>query len=200
MLYDDSKQCVIIDPGCSNDGEEKQLSGFIEGNQLKPVLLLNTHCHIDHILGNAFVAEKYQVPLYVHHDELMVLGAGAMVAGQYGFSYRPSPKPYAFLDEGEQITFGNTFLEILNTPGHSPGGVCFVNRSEKVIIAGDVLFQGSIGRTDLPGGNFSTLEDSIRKKLYTLDDDFTVYSGHGPETSIGQEKKHNPFIRASLSF
>ncbi len=196
VLYDSTNECVIIDPGCSNREEEKELVKFIEDKNLKPVLLLNTHCHIDHILGNAFVSITYGLSLHIHKNDLHVLNAGPRIAESYGFPYTPSPQPGHFLEEGQKINFGETVLDIVFTPGHSPGSVCFINHSEKVVIGGDVLFQGSIGRTDLPGGDFQTLADSIKARLYTLPDDYTVYPGHGGETTIGVEKITNPFVRA----
>lgn len=200
VLYDDTKQCAIIDPGCSNREEEKQLSTFIEKNELKPVLLLNTHCHIDHILGNYFVADTYKLDLHIHKEDLPVLNAGTLIAERYGFPYNPSPQPAHFLEEGKPVHFGNTRLEVIFTPGHSAGSVCFINPFEKSIIAGDVLFNGSIGRTDLPGGDFDTLKNSIQTKLYKLPDDYIVYPGHGDPTSIGKEKNTNPFVKAGLPF
>lgn len=200
MLYDDSMECAIIDPGCSNRDEEKQLSAFIQNNNLKPVLLLNTHCHIDHILGNYFVADTYKLDLHIHKEDLPVLNAGTLIAERYGFPYTASPQPAHFLEEGQPVIFGNTRLEVIFTPGHSAGSVCFIHPFEKSIIAGDVLFNGSIGRTDLPGGDFETLKKSIQTKLYALPEDYIVYPGHGDPTSIGKEKHTNPFVKAGLSF
>lgn len=200
LLYDDTLECAIIDPGCCNKEEETTLKNFITTNNLKPVLLLNTHCHIDHILGNAFVADTFKLDLHIHKKDLEVLIAGTVVADRYGIPYHPSPSPSVFLEEGETIKFGNTELAIVFTPGHSPGSICFINHKNKSVIGGDVLFQGSIGRTDLPGGDFETLANSIRTKLYTLPDDYLVFPGHGDETPIGVEKISNPFVKASLSF
>jgi hydroxyacylglutathione hydrolase len=200
VLYDETKECAIIDPGCCKQSEELELQAFISQKNLKPVLLLNTHCHIDHILGNAFVSKTYELGLAIHAADLDVLHAGIRVAEQYGFPYTPSPEPTHFLKEGDQVKFGNTVLDIVFTPGHSPGSICFISHSDKLVIGGDVLFNGSIGRTDLPGGSFETLERSIQTKLYNLADDYLVYSGHGVETLIGHEKAHNPFVKASLTF
>lgn len=200
VLYDETLECAVVDPGCCNREEEQQLQQFIEEQKLKPVLLLNTHCHIDHILGNHFVASGYKLGLNIHPTEHPVLQSGVIVADRYGIPYHPSPEPSAFLKEGVAVTFGNTSLDVLFTPGHSPGSVCFVNHSGQSVIAGDVLFNGSIGRTDLPGGNFETLAHSIRTQLYTLNDVYTVYPGHGEPTTIGQEKQSNPFVKAGLPF
>lgn len=194
IIYDESGECVIIDPGCSTKREEDELVQFIENNSLTPVRLLNTHCHIDHILGNKFVADKYNLPLEIHKGELIMLQNGTTVAKMYGIPYMPSPMPKGFLKEGEMISFGKTIMEILFTPGHSPASICFYQRSEKWIIAGDVLFFESIGRTDLPGGDHATLINSIAKNLMVLDDDIVIYPGHGPSTTIGHEREFNPFL------
>lgn len=199
VIYDETKKCAILDPGCCNKEEESELEEFIASAGLEPVLLLNTHCHIDHILGNSFVSEKYSLGLFIHKDDLPVLKAGTAVAGRYGIPYNESPLPTGYLEEGKGVEFGNTRLEVIHTPGHSPGSVCFINTSEKLVIGGDVLFRGSIGRTDLPGGDFNTLKRSIQEKVYLLPDEYTVYSGHGDETSIGQEKNTNPFVKARVT-
>lgn len=195
ILYDDTKECVIIDPGCSNAREEQMLSKTIEENNLNPVRLVNTHCHIDHVYGNKYVSEKFGLPLESHRGEIPVLESGPQVAMMYGLRYNPSPPISKFLEEGEQLAFGNTVLDILFTPGHSPASISFYNANDKILISGDVLFQGSIGRTDLPGGNFDTLISHIKTKFLVLPDDVIVYSGHGPSTNIGFERKHNPFLQ-----
>lgn len=194
VLWDDTKSCLIIDPGCNNSTERRQLESFISDNQLQPSGLINTHCHIDHVLGNDYISEKYTLPLQAHKGEKPVLGACEMVAKMYGIPYTPSPDIEVFLEEGTVVSFGDTQLDILFTPGHSPASVSLYNSKSNILIAGDVLFQMSIGRTDLPGGNFDILENSIRKKLYTLPDHTRVLPGHGPETTIGFEKKNNPFV------
>ena len=195
VLYDETKECIIIDPGCSSKDEQDQLVDFIEINGLNPVKLVNTHCHIDHVLGNAFVSNKYNLPLISHEGEKVVLAMQPQISMMYGIAYNPSPEITVFLDDGDQLTFGNTKLDVLFTPGHSPASISFYHKEKGIVIGGDVLFQGSIGRTDLPGGDFDTLAESIRKKFYTLPDEVIVYCGHGPSTTIGVEKKTNPFIR-----
>jgi hydroxyacylglutathione hydrolase len=194
VLFDDTKECVIIDPGCCNDEERKELAGFIQEEGLKPVKLLNTHCHIDHVFGNSFVAKKYNLGLEIHKEDLPVLKSLPQVSHVYGLNAEESVDPSNFLNEGDQVKFGTSTLDILFTPGHSPGSICFVNREDKIIIGGDVLFYGSIGRTDLPGGDHETLLTSIREKLFVLDDEFLVFPGHGQQTDIGFEKKNNPFL------
>jgi len=194
ILYDETKECVIIDPGCSNKSEQEDMVQFIIDEGLKPVKLLNTHCHIDHVFGNTFVAKKYNLGLEIHKDDLETLHSLPRVSHLYGLTVEESVEPSNFLNEGDQIKFGTSSLDILFTPGHSPGSICFVDHAEKIIIGGDVLFQGSIGRTDLPGGDHETLLTSIREKLFVLADVYTVLSGHGPETTIGFEKKNNPYV------
>ncbi len=194
ILHDDTNECVVIDPGCYEKYEREQLKKYIQDNNLKVVRLLNTHCHIDHVLGNKFVANTYNVDLEIHPDDEQTLRSVPVYAPAYGFPMYEEQLPAKYLKEGDTVKFGNTELEVIFAPGHAPGHVVFYNRSEKILIGGDVLFNESIGRTDLPGGDFNTLIQSIKTKLFTLPDDVTVYCGHGPETSIGHEKKYNPFL------
>ena len=195
VLFDKTNDCVIVDPGCNSKEEQDLLVGFINSKDLKPVKLVNTHCHIDHILGNAFISEKYGLELIAHRGEIPVLAAGKMTSDMYGIKYDPSPEISSFLNEGELLTFGETSLEVLFTPGHSPASLSFFHPETKQLIAGDVLFDGSIGRTDLPGGDFDTLIANIKNKFFPLGDDVIVYPGHGPSTSIGKEKQLNPFLQ-----
>ncbi len=194
ILYDETNEAVIIDPGCYSSTEQIELTNFITKNNLNVVKLLNTHCHIDHVLGNNFVCKKFNVGLSIHELDLSTLNAITEYGHLYGFNVDKSPEPTHFLNDGDKITFGNSTLDVLFTPGHAPGHVVFVNHEQKFVINGDVLFKGSIGRTDLPGGDHNTLLNSIRIKLFVLPDDFTVHTGHGPTTTIGYEKKYNPFL------
>lgn len=195
IVYDDTKECVIFDPGCSTPAEERALSQKIESLELKPVRLINTHCHLDHIYGNAFVANRYDLPLEIHRDELPVLAYAAASSQLFGApAAEPSPEPEHFIEEDEIIRFGKTELRAILTPGHSPASLSFFCEADRFVIAGDVLFYGSIGRYDLPGGDFHTLISSIKDKLLPLGDAVKVYPGHGPATTIGQEKRHNPFL------
>ncbi len=194
VLYDATGECVIVDPGCYDDSEKSALSGFIAEHKLKPVLLLNTHGHIDHVVGNKFVFDTYGLKPLIHKEDLKTLRSLMTVAHLYNLNAEASPEPSGFLAEGDKVKFGETELGVLFTPGHSPGSICFVHPAQKIIIGGDVLFYGSIGRTDLPGGHHQTLLDSIANKLMVLEDDFTVYSGHGQKTEIGFERKNNPFL------
>ena len=195
LLYDETGECAVIDPGCYEQHEKNELTNFISANKLTVKILLNTHCHVDHVLGNAFVKDKYGVKLHIHEKDLPVLMAVKIYAFNYGFQVYHETTPDAYFEEGDIISFGNQHLKILFVPGHSPGHVAFYSEENKVVIGGDVLFYNSIGRTDLPGGNYETLINSIHKKLFTLPDDVTVYPGHGPETIIGFEKRTNPFCK-----
>lgn len=192
VVYTDNKLCFIIDPGCSNAAEEAELVDFIGDHNLKPVGLLNTHCHVDHILGNRFVADTYGLTPQIPALEEPLLEAAQASAEMFGISYTPSPRP-KYLPE-DKIALGEEAFEILFVPGHSPGHVAFYHADSKNLISGDVLFRSSIGRTDLPGGNTETLLKSIREKLFTLPDDTKVYAGHMQPTTIGFEKTNNPFL------
>ena len=198
IISDETKECVIVDPGCYDDHEKKELSDYISENQLRVQILLNTHCHIDHILGNEFVKQKYGSKLYLHKTEVFVLNAQKILAAHYGFNLYQPATPDNYLNEGDFIEFGAQKFSVLFVPGHSPGHIAFYNEKEKVVLAGDVLFLNSVGRTDLPGGNHNTLIESIHRKLFTLPDDVTVYPGHGNETTIGLEKRTNPFCALTL--
>jgi hydroxyacylglutathione hydrolase len=193
VLHDETGECVIIDPGCYEREEQAELSSFIESKKLKVVELLNTHCHIDHVLGNYFVKEKYKVKLAVHKIDEATLKAVKSYSSNYGFVNYTEASVDRYIDEGDQIKFGNSVLDILFVPGHAPGHVAFYNSKENFCIGGDVLFAGSIGRTDLPGGNFDTLIKSIQDKIFSLGEAMVVYPGHGPETTVGREMRTNPF-------
>jgi hydroxyacylglutathione hydrolase len=193
VLYDETKACVVIDPGCYEDDEKEALTNFIEIQGLKVSLLLNTHCHVDHVLGNSFIKDKYNVKFLIHPNDEPVLKAVKIYASNYGFHRYHEATPDEYLKEGDIVSFGNQALKVLFVPGHAPGHVAFYSQENKVLIGGDVLFLNSIGRTDLPGGNYNTLIDSIHQKLFTLPDDVSVYPGHGPKTTIGFEKRTNPF-------
>lgn len=194
VLTDETNEAVIIDPGCYSVSEQTELFNFISKNNLTPVKLLNTHCHIDHILGNNFVCTKFNIDLYIHQLDLPTLHATTEYGHLYGFTVDKSPEPAHFLNDGDVVKFGNSTLKVLFTPGHAPGHVVFVSHEQRFVINGDVLFRGSIGRTDLPGGNHQTLINSIKNKLFSLANDYVVHTGHGPTTTIGYEKKYNPFL------
>lgn len=199
VLFDETNSCVIIDPGCVEKDEENELVEFIQSNKLIVKQLINTHCHIDHVLGNAFVKRKFNVPLIIHPIEEAMLRAVKSYASNYGFFQYQDSTPDSFLNEGDHVVFGNQKLEVLFVPGHSPGHIAFYDPATKVLIGGDVLFENSIGRTDLPGGDYDTLINSIHQKFFTLPEDVTVYCGHGSETNIGFEKRTNPFCALTQS-
>lgn len=193
VVYDETKVAIIIDPGCCNRSEEELLANYIKENALTVTKLISTHCHIDHVLGNAFVKSAYNVPYLIHSHEEPVLKAVKAYAPNYGFPQYHEVLPDRFLADGDFITAGSNQFQIRFVPGHSPGHIALYNPDYKALIGGDVLFQNSIGRTDLPGGDYDTLIESIHTKLFTLPDEVTVYCGHGPATSIGYEKRNNPF-------
>ncbi|MES2651443.1 MAG: MBL fold metallo-hydrolase [Bacteroidota bacterium] len=194
VLYDESGACVIIDPGMYTGAEQNELVAFIKANDLKPERLLNTHCHIDHVLGNKFVFDNWGLKPECHKGELYILQAVAGYAPQMGMHYELSPEPEHFLPETGTITFGNSSLTLVFAPGHSPAHLCFYAEAENFLIGGDVLFYRSIGRTDLPGGNHQQLIDSIKNTVFLLPDTCEVFPGHGPSTTIGFEKMNNPFL------
>ncbi|MBP6334016.1 MAG: MBL fold metallo-hydrolase [Bacteroidia bacterium] len=196
ILFDESSEAIIIDPGCYDEDEKQTLSKFIEMNKLKPVKLINTHAHLDHILGNNYVAGRYGLGLEMHKADVDLLLSAPVYGQIWGIQAEPSPAPSHLLEEGDQVKFGNSVLDVLFTPGHSKGSISFFSPIDRFAIVGDVLFNQSIGRTDLPGGDFDELLKSIREKLFTLGDDVKIYCGHGPATTIGNEKKNNPFLQS----
>jgi glyoxylase-like metal-dependent hydrolase (beta-lactamase superfamily II) len=195
LLYDGTGECIIIDPGCYDQHEENTFVDFINSKNLKPVKQVFTHCHIDHIFGINYIYEKYGLKPEIHKKALPFLINAPQHAAMFGFEIPKLVEPESFINEGDKVKFGNSELDVVYTPGHADGSICFINQSQKFVLTGDVLFRESIGRTDFPTGDFDVLMESIRTKLFTLDDEFIVYSGHGEETSIGYEKLNNPFIR-----
>ena len=187
ILFDETKECVVIDPGCCGRHEKKILLSFIEDNGLTPFQLLNTRCHVDHIQGNYIIARDFELKLAAHKLEIPILEGSVEWGMQYGIRGDLSPAVEIFLEEGDIIEFGNSFVEVIFVPGHSPGHIAFVNHDEKFIINGDVLFKGSFGRYDLRGGDIYVLSHSIQTKLFCLEDDYIVYAGHMGETTIGAE-------------
>ena len=193
ILSDETSECIIIDPGCYDQSEKDRLASYIEEKGLKPVKLVNTHCHIDHVLGNYFVSKHWDLELWMNENDLGTLNNIPNYAELYGFgAYQQSPQPTHFLKDGDKLSFGNSSLDVIFGPGHCPGHLAFYSAEGKFVINGDILFHGSFGRVDLPGGDFNTLKDSILNKLFLLPDDTLVYSGHGGETTIGAEKEANP--------
>lgn len=194
VLWDETNDCIVLDPGNNNAFENKKLSDFISQNNLNVKRLILTHAHIDHINGNKYIFDTYALLPEVHKDDVFFIEKHTASANMYGLTVEQSPMPVAFITEGDEIKFGNSVLKTLHTPGHSPGSISFYNLEDKFIIGGDVLFYGSIGRSDLPMGDHDTLIKSIKEKLMPLGDDMKVYSGHGTPTTIGFERLNNPFL------
>ena len=194
ILSDDTLECIIIDPGCYSQEEKREVEEYIIANHLNPVKILLTHAHIDHILGNNFLSGKFNIPIQMSSIETALLLAAPEYGKMWGVAMEPSPEPALFIKEGIDVTFGNTKLNTIFTQGHSPGSFSFYHKETKNLFSGDVLFMQSIGRTDLPGGDYETLIQSINEKILCLDDEVIVYSGHGPATTIGNERKSNPFL------
>ncbi len=194
VLYDETGECIIVDAGCYFDYEQKELSDFIAENQLKPVKLVNTHCHFDHIFGITYCRAKYNIPFVAHAEDLFLIEGIIASADRFGIPAEPVDAPDDYLKEGDVVEFGNSKLEVIHVPGHAPGHVVLYSKEQAFLMAGDVLFYGSIGRTDLPKGNHGQLISNIQQKLLILPEETKVYSGHGPETSIGFEKTSNPFL------
>jgi len=194
VLYDETKECIIVDAGCYFDYEQKELSDFIESNQLKPVKLVNTHCHFDHILGVTYCRSKYNIPFAAHQEDAFLVEDIVAHGDRFGIPSEPVDAPDEFIDENDTVEFGNSKLELIHVPGHAPGSLVLYSREQHFMLVGDVLFYGSIGRTDLPKGSYEKLITNIKEKLLILPDETLVYSGHGPETRIGFEKESNPFL------
>ncbi len=195
LLHDASGNCVLIDPGCYFEDERNTLEAYITANGLKPRYLLNTHCHLDHVFGNRWVHERYGLTLHLHEKEKKVLDFAPTSGLMYNMPFDNYSGELIYLREGDTLYEGDHTLCVIEAPGHSPGSICFYNAAQGFIISGDVLFRNSIGRTDLPGGNHQQLLESIREKLWPLPDNTVVYSGHGETTTIGEEKRTNPFLQ-----
>ena len=194
VLYNEQKQAVLIDPGCYFEDERQELLRFLKEKELQLQLLLNTHCHLDHVFGNKWVHEQFGLELHLHPYEQPVLEFAPTSGLMWNLPFDNYTGPLHFLQEGQKIQVGADELEVLFAPGHSPGHLCFYCRRQGFVVGGDVLFRESIGRTDLPGGNHATLLQSIRSQLFTLPNETVVYSGHGEPTTIGHEKRYNPFL------
>lgn len=197
IIENDSK-CIIVDPGCYDVDEYETLKRYISEKELSPQSIINTHCHIDHILGVDQLKDFYNIPFYIGKNELQVLRSAKLSAPIFGFNQFREAEHNGFLSEGEEVILGNSSLKVLDVPGHSPGHIALYEEDSKICISGDVLFFNSIGRTDLPGGDYETLINSIREKLFVLPEEVVVYPGHGPETTISHEKRHNPFCGINI--
>lgn len=197
LLYNQHKDCIIIDPGCYFEHERKMLKDFISDNGLTPKILLNTHCHFDHVFGNKFINETYGLELHIHPKEQILLEYAPKSAENYNISFQNYQGPLHFLNEGDIVTLGTDELKVLFTPGHAPGHIAFYCEKQGFVIDGDVLFKNSVGRTDIPFGDFDVLINSIRTRLLVLPDEVVIYPGHGDKTTIGNEKRDNPFLSIS---
>ncbi len=195
LLWDETGEAVLIDPACFYPEEEMELSHFVEQQELRIVCLLNTHGHFDHLMGNTFAEGKWGLKCRIHSGDAYMPGQARQHAQFFGITMENPPSAGELLTEGEVITFGQSAMKVIHVPGHSAGSVAFYSERDKIIVVGDILFEGSVGRTDLPGGNHTQLITGIKEKLMTLDDDVKVYSGHGNETTIGWEKRKNPFLK-----
>ena len=194
VLYNENKECIIIDPGCYSDEEKEALKGFIDKNELQPKMLINTHCHLDHVFGNKYIAEAYRLTLQIHKNEEAVLQMAPASGLMFNLPFDNYKGELIYLKEGDVVSIGEDSLQVIEAPGHSPGSICFYCEKQKFIIGGDVLFYQSIGRTDLPGGSHEGLIKNIKEKLFVLPQDVRVYPGHGPATTIGDEIKYNPYL------
>jgi len=195
LLYNEKKECIIVDPGCYYEDEKETVAAWIESESLLPVQLVNTHCHLDHIFGNRFIAEKYKLELYFHPLEKKMFDLAPSSGLMWNLPFDNYTGPIVFIDPSQPLRLGDDLLSILFVPGHSPGSLAFYSENQGFIISGDTLFSGSIGRSDLPGGNAKQLEESIRNVLYVLPDNTRILPGHGPETTIGVEKRTNPYVK-----
>lgn len=194
IIYNQNKDCWIVDPGMCTVAEEQALYSFIESDGLKPQSIINTHGHIDHVFGVDALKQKYGIRFGIHTADEPIVRNAANSAAMFGLPFGVSPHPDFFIEAGT-MKLADDEIQVLFVPGHSPGSVAFYYAPGQWLLGGDVLFQGSIGRTDLPGGDFNTLINSIKTQLFPLPDDTVVYSGHGGPTTIGEEKLHNPFLK-----
>jgi len=195
VVYDDEKNCIIIDPGCSNNFENEELSAFISENQLNPSCIFLTHSHIDHVYGLDYVKSKYQVPIIGHALASKGIASTQLVAKLYGLNVVQPPDLDQTVDETDTVSIGKNVMRLLFCPGHSPDHLVLYNEENGIAIVGDVIFKESIGRSDLPGGNYETLMESIHQKILLLPSNTILYPGHGPETTIKQEITNNPFLK-----
>jgi hydroxyacylglutathione hydrolase len=194
ILYDETGECVIVDAGCYEPQEQETIDSFIAGNNLKPVKLLNTHGHIDHIAGIEYLSKKYAIELYIHADDVDNINRSATMGAAWGFNIQVPTCKVNFVEADDIVTFGNSTLKVIALPGHTKGGVGYYNDEQKIILLGDTLFRGSIGRTDLPGGDYEVIIRSIIKNLLPLGDEVQYYSGHGESSTLGHERRYNPFV------
>ena len=196
VCYDDiTKDGIIIDPAAYSDSEKEKILDYLDDKEVTIKFILNTHGHLDHILGNKWASEMFHVPLMMHKNDLLLVTNAVQQATMFGITISQPPPPDKFIDEGDELIIGNCKLKIIHTPGHSPGGICLTDEEGKNIIVGDCVFKGSIGRVDLWRGNMDELLGSIKNKIFKYGDDYTLYPGHYEPTTIGEEKLYNPFLK-----
>lgn len=208
VIWDESGSCAFVDPGCSNKAECDSVTAFVTTKGLKPECIMLTHAHLDHIYGMDYLAHEYGIPVYIHKDEIFTIEqTNPYVCGAFGLplpdtamiTSLSSPEEsdgarVVFIGEGDKIKVGSLDFEVIETPGHTTGGVCYLERTEKVLFSGDTIFAGAIGRTDHPGGDYDMLMKSIFEKLLHLEGETAVIPGHGPLTDISTERMTNPFF------
>lgn len=195
IISNDSSKCWIVDPGMSTYAEQQEMLTYISSKKLHPLAIINTHAHIDHILGVDFIAQHFNIPFYIHQSELPILQNAANTAKMFGFQYEGVQTQAQFISEQRNFQLGADYIDILLVPGHSPGSIAFYSKEGKWVISGDALFAGGIGRSDLLMGDYETLIQSIKTQLLSLPDEIKVYSGHGEVTTISAERNHNPFLQ-----
>lgn len=195
VLHDSTLQSVIVDPGCNSEAQQEELTEYITSNNLTVIAIILTHGHFDHVLGLQYVKNHYNCQLFMHRDDLNQIEHIDKFAGIFGFFVNKSPLPDQFLTDGQSFEVGMSILKVIHVPGHSPGSICLYSESDSLLIGGDVIFHGSIGRTDLPGGNHKLLIRGIKEKLLILPRETVVWPGHGPQTTIGYEYDTNPFLK-----
>lgn len=191
----DTKKAFIIDPACYEEPEKEELTSFISENDLQPQAIINTHCHIDHLLGVEFIRKKYKIEFWCSEEDSFLIDSAVAQGEFFGVPVKKPDLPEKYLSEGNGLSLGDQEIRIFHVPGHSPGSLVFYLPGIEKLITGDVLFSGSIGRTDLPGGDYQTLVNGIKSKLLTLGDKIEFFPGHGPSSSIGNEKLTNPFLQ-----
>lgn len=194
ILYDASYEAVIIDGGANSHSELKQLHDFIEENHLIPKYIMNTHGHLDHVCGNYYLESHYRIPILMNFEDNFLVDNSLVLAERFGYTIEQPPRPDKNIKDHEILKFGDTKIQVIACPGHSPGGVAFYVPDDGIIITGDTIFMESVGRVDLPGGNYDQLMESIIKRIFTLPSETIIYPGHGPDTTVGDEKKYNPFF------
>lgn len=194
VISSESGDCLIVDPACYSTAEQEHFAKYIEENSLSVRYVINTHCHVDHVLGNGFIYDRYGIKPMIHKEGLIFFDNLVAHANTFGFEVDEVIYPEAFLEDGDTLTLSDNIMKVAYTPGHADGSICIINEADRWVIVGDLLFYMSIGRTDLPTGNLERLLHSVRSKIFIYDDDYRIYPGHGHPTTIGFERKNNPYL------